>query len=81
MHRVELFHKFSSRILQNVSLCPDRHSLDQDQTEQTEQTVQSDVGFTLSVNLWDIYFVRNITLKWQYSGMNNIFNFYSAGYD
>ena len=35
-------------------------SVDQDQTA---QTVQSDVGFTLSVNLWDIYIVKNITLK------------------
>ena len=39
-------------------------SVDQDQTA---QTVQSDVGFTLSVNLWGIYCVKNITLKWQYS--------------
>ena len=47
MYEVELFHLFSSRILQNV--CPD--SVEQCQTA---QTVQSDVGFTLSVNLWDI---------------------------
>ena len=33
-------------------------SADQDQTT---QTVQSDVGFTLSVNLWDI-FLPNISL-------------------
>ena len=49
MYEVELFHQFSSRILQNV--CPDRDSVDQDQTA---QTVQSDVGFTLSISLWDI---------------------------
>ena len=48
-------------------------SVDQDQTA---QAAQSDVGFTLSVNLWDIYFVKNITLKWQYSGFDNIFNFF-----
>ena len=35
-------------------------SVDQDQTAQTEQC---DVGFTLSVNLWDMFFVKNITLK------------------
>ena len=52
-------------------------SVDQDQTA---QTVQSDVGFILSVNLWDIYFVKYITLKWQYSGFNNMFNFFSASY-
>ena len=49
-------------------------SVDQDQTA---QTVQSDVGFTLSVNL---IFVKTIALKWQYSDFNNIFNFLSAGY-
>ena len=53
-------------------------SVDQDQTA---KTVQSDVGFTLSVNLWDIYFVKNITLKWQYSGFNNIFNFFQQVMD
>ena len=54
MHGVELYHQFSSRILLNTSICPDRQtdSVDQDQTA---QTVQSDVGFTLSVNLWDIF--------------------------
>ena len=77
MHGVELFHKFSSQILQNVHSVWTTDSVDQDQTA---HTVQSDVGFTLSVNLWDIYFVKNITLKWQYSGFNNIFNFFSAGY-
>ena len=45
MHGVELFHQFSSRILQNVSLCPDRQTDSMDQ----DQTVQSDVGFTLSL--------------------------------
>ena len=30
-------------------------SVDQDQTA---QTVQSDVGFTLSVNLWDIFLLK-----------------------
>ena len=53
-------------------------SVDQDQTA---QTVQSDVGFTLSVNLWDIlFFFKNITLKWRCSGFNDIlegfFNFF-----
>ena len=52
MHGVEPFHQFSSLILQNGSLCPDRQTVDKDQTA---QTVQSDVGFTLSVNLWDIF--------------------------
>ena len=49
MNEVELFLQFSSRMLQNV--CPDRQtdSVDQD------QTVQSDVGFTLYVNFWDIF--------------------------
>ena len=36
-------------------------SVDQDQTA---QTVQSDVGFTLSVNVWDIFFAKYITFKW-----------------
>ena len=73
MHGVELFHQFSSRILQNVSLCSDRQtdSVDQDQTA---QTVKSDVGFTLSVNLWDIYFVKNITLKWHYIQVLTIYS-------
>ena len=60
-----------------MSLSGQTDSMDQDQTA---QTVQSDVGFTLSVNLWDIYFVKTITMKWQYSGFNNISNFFSTGY-
>ena len=53
------------------TLSGQKDSVDQDQTP---QTVQSDIGFAL-------YFVKNITLKWQHSGFNNIFNFFfSAGY-
>ena len=44
--------------------------------QETAQTEQSDVGFTLSVNLWDIFFVKNITLKKCYSGFNNILFFF-----
>ena len=72
MHGVELFHKFSARILQK-SRSVRTDSVDQDQTA---QNVQSDVGFTLSVNLWDIYFVKTINMKWQYSGFNNMSNFF-----
>ena len=52
MHEVELFHQFSSKTLQNVS--PDRQTDNVDQ-DQTAQTVQSNIGFTLSVNLWDTF--------------------------
>ena len=46
MYEVELFHQFSSMILQNV------YSVDQGQTA---QTVQSNVESTLSVNLWETF--------------------------
>ena len=52
VYEVQLFHQFSYRILQNV--CPDRQTDNVDQ-DQTSQTVQSDVGFTLSVNLSDTF--------------------------
>ena len=44
-------------------------SVDQDQTA---KTVQSDVGFTLSVKTLGYILVKNITLKWHYSGFNHI---------
>ena len=47
-YEVELFNKFSSGFYK-MSV-----QTDQDQ-DQTAQTVQSDVGFTLSVNLRDIF--------------------------
>ena len=76
MHGVELFYNFHLEFYKMFTRSGQTDSVDQDQTA---QTVQSDVGFTLSVNLWDIYFVKNITLKWQYSGFKNIFNFFPAG--
>ena len=78
MHGVELFHKFSSRILQNVSLCPDKQTVWIEIRMRRLYSLMLEL--TLSVNLWGIYFVKNITLKWQYSGFNNMFNFFSAGY-
>ena len=45
MYEVELFNKFSSGFYR---LSRQTDNIDQDQTA---QTVQSDVGFTLSVNL------------------------------
>ena len=49
MYEVKVFNKFSSGFYK-MSVRTD--SVDQDQTA---QTVLSDVGFTLSVNLWDIF--------------------------
>ena len=80
MYEVELFHQFSSRILQNV--CPDRQTDNVDQ-DQTAHTVQSDVGFIISVNLWDTFLSKKkiiiiiiriiiITLKWHYQGFNHV---------
>ena len=79
MYEVDLFHQSPSRILQNVF--PDRQtdSVDQDQTA---QTVQSDVGCTLSVNLWDILLSKIIS-KCRYSGFNHVLEsfiqFFAAG--
>ena len=47
-----------------TNICPDQ--------DQTGQTVQSDVGFTLSVNFWDIFFVKYIIFKWQYLGFKHM---------
>ena len=50
-------------------------NVDQDQTA---QTVQSDVGFIISVNLWDTFLSKKkkkiiiITLKWHYQGFNHV---------
>ena len=60
MYEVELFHQFSSRILQN---------------DQTAQAEQSDVGLTIHLyyKLPSGYiFVKIISLKWQYSGFNHM---------
>ena len=64
MYEIEILHHFFF-ILNFLKFLQDRHC----RSGSDYKDLKSDVGSTLSVNLWDI-FIKNVTFKWQYSGFN-----------